>query len=223
MLYTQFPSPPAELNETSALIFIDADFSHPTSFLNWLQQYKVFYDGVSGVHSRINDSVEGISQAYSDSAKLLSEELDQLKKENNTDSWTIQSLGEIMAYDKAMSAYYPSVFRPLDTIFSSGTSAEVCINQYGNYLNQSESYDQQYYAIRSLAFSGILPPVALMAFGVVIPLILLGQANRFEHKLDIRKWRYIYNIMIVFSISFFVIGTIWGSYVIWAQIYSIFP
>jgi hypothetical protein len=217
MLYTQFPSPPTYRNESQSIIFIDSSFSNTTSFSNWFQYYTVFYDDVSDVHSRINDSIEGIGQAYLDSAKLLSEELNQLKKENSTDSWAIQSLGEIMTYDKAMSTYYPSVLESLDTIFSSGTNAKSHIDQYNLYL-------EQYAVIYDLAaFSTVAGSLVLMASSVGISMFLLGLANWIEPKLDIRKWRYVYNTMIVFSISLFVIGAILGWYVLGTQISRLIP
>jgi hypothetical protein len=222
MLYTQFPSPPAYRNESQTIVFIDSNFSNAASFSNWFQNYTIFYNDVSAVHSRINESIAGISQAYSDAAKLTSEELDQLQKENITDTWTIQSLGEIMTYDKAMSTYYPSVFESLDTTFSSGTNAEANINQYNLYI-------EQYTVIYNLvAFPYVLWSVVLMALGFVIPMFLLGRANWIESRLDIRKpdvkkWQRVYNLMIVLSIVFFAVGAILGWYLLGMQISKLIP
>jgi hypothetical protein len=222
MLYTQFPSPPAYRNASQTIVFIDSDFSNAASFSNWFQNYTIFYNDVSAVHSRINESIAGISQAYSDAAKLTSEELDQLQKENIADTWTIQSLGEIMTYDKAMSTYYPSVFESLDTIFSSGTNAEADINQYNLYI-------EQYTVIYNLvAFPYLLSSVILMTGGFVIPMFLLGRANWIESKLDIRKpdakkWQCVYNLMIVLSIVFFAVGAILGWYLLGMQISKLIP
>jgi hypothetical protein len=200
MLYTQFPIPPAYRNESQTIVFIDPDFASATSFSKWFRNYIVFYDDISAVHSKINESTVGISQAYSDAARLTSETPDQLQKENTTDAWTIQTLGEIMTCDKAMAIYYPSVFESLDTVFSSGTNAEAYVNQYNLYISQ-------YNAIYNLAsFPTIVCSVLLMAVGgVVIPMGLLGSSNWFESKLDIRrqdvkKWQRFYNAMIILSI-----------------------
>jgi Sec-independent protein secretion pathway component TatC len=62
-----------------------------------------------------------------------------------------------------------------------------------------------------------------MASSVGISMFLLGLANWIEPKLDIRKWRYVYNTMIVFSISLFVIGAILGWYVLGTQISRLIP
>lgn len=222
MLYTQFPSPPAYRNASQTIVFINSSSSSTTSFLNWFKNYAVFYDDVSAVHSRINESIAGISQAYSDAAKLDSEELAQLQKENITDAWTIQTQGGLITYDEAMSTYYPSVFKSLDTIFSSGTNAEACINQYNLYINQ---YDVIY---NLAAFPNVILSVVLMAGGVVIPMSLLGRANWLESKLDIRKpdvkkWQLFYNAMIVLSIVLFVAGAILGWYVLGTQISRLIP
>jgi hypothetical protein len=222
MLYTQFPSPPAYRNESQAIVFIGSSFSSTTSFSNWFQNYTVFYDDVSAVHSRINDSIEGISQAYSDAAKLESEELDQLQKENNTNSWAIQSLGEIMTHDKAMSTYYPSVFESLDTIFLSGTNVEADINQYTLSI-------KQYTVIYNLAgFPYVVLSVVLMAGGVVIPMSMLGGANWIESRLDtrkpdVKKWQRVYNAMIVLSILLFAAGAILGWYLLGVQVSGLIP
>jgi hypothetical protein len=180
------------------------------------------------VRSRINDSIEGISQAYSDSAKLTSEELDELQKENRTDSWTIESFGESITYHRAMSTYYPLVFDTLDAAFSSATSAEVCINQYSSYVNQSENYLRQYNAIYNLAFSNIFSVVVQMAVsGIIIPMSLLGLANWYQSKLDNRiRWRicyrHVYYAIIVGAVLWFGIATVFSMNVLWTQISRLF-
>lgn len=217
MLYTQFPSPPAYENESRAIIFIDSSFSSSTSFSNWFQNYTVFYDDVSAIRSRINESIAGISQAYLDAAKLDLEELDQLKQENNTNSWIIESTGETITYDKAMSAYYPAVFETLDTIFSSGTSAEANINQYNLYVSQ-------YKVIYEVAgFPSVLWSVGLMTSSVLISMTLLGCANSFESKFGSKKWLSAYKGLILLSIVLFVIGIMLGWFVLGTQISRLIP
>jgi hypothetical protein len=212
MLYTQFPSPPAYRNASQTVVFVSCDFSNVTPFFEWFQDFKVFYNDVSAVHSRINVSIAGISQAYLDAAKLDSEELDQLKQENNTNSWIIESTGEIITYDKAMSAYYPAVFETLDTIFSSGTSAETSINQYNLYVSQ-------YKVIYEVAgFPSVLWSVGLMTSSAVISMSLLGCANSFESKFGSKKWQSAYKGLILLSIVLFVIGVMLGCFVLGTQI-----
>lgn len=221
VFYEQFPSTPAKQNASLAIIFIDDNFSNTQPFLNWLEKYQSFYQGVLDAHSRISIAINSISQAYLDSATMDSQAITQLQQDNAT--WAIQSLSEIMAYHKAMSTYYPSVFGSLDTIYASATNAEDCINQYNVSNSAYEGYTKQYNAIYDLATSGILPFVISMAiFGIVFPLGLLGLANWYESRLEDKKVRYTYYILIAISIFGFVVPTVLGINVLWTQIHKLF-
>jgi hypothetical protein len=153
-----------------------------------------------------------------------------LQQENTNNSWAIQSLSEIMAYHKAMSTYYPSVFESLDMIYSSATNAEDCINQYNVYFGEYEGYVNQYDAIKDLAYSNwlLISWVGFKPSGVAIPMVILGKANWFESKLDtrkpdVRKWRRFYNGIIGVYIVLFVSGAILGLIVLWTQISKLIP
>lgn len=221
--YEQFPTPPAIRNQSQAIVFIDSNFSNTQPFLSWFQAYQSFYQGVSDAHSKISFALSGICQAYLDSATMDSQDLQQLNQENSTNAFFVQSDLEQIAYDKAMSTYYPSVFRSLDTIFSSATNATIYINQYGGYINQSEGYIEQYNSIKNLAFSGMMDVVGLMAvFGVFIPMSLLGLANWYEPKLNNPKCRNFYYFLIIVSILVFVITTTIGVYLLGTQISRLF-
>lgn len=217
MLYLQFPSPPDYANALRTGVFVSSNFSDVGSFIDWFQNFTAFYDDVSTVHAAINDSIVGISQAYLDAAKLNSEELDQLKAENSTNSWDIEATGEIMTYEKAMATYYSTVFDALDAIFSSGASAETNINQYNLYASQ---YNLIY---QTAGFPLVGLSVGLMICSGVISITLLGQANSMESRLNSKNWRSAYKILILLSIVLFLAGVTIGWIVLANQISKLIP
>ena len=129
-IYQQFPSPPAYRNESNAIVFLNSSFTQRSNFTNWFESYKIFYDDVSPLHSKINNTIAGISQAYLDSATLQLQTLDYLQKNNLATARDVESFGEMITHDKAMATYNPSIFQALDSIYSSGTNSEAYIEQY---------------------------------------------------------------------------------------------
>ncbi len=223
VFYEQFPAPQATINQSQIVVFIDDNFSKIQPFLNWFQEYQSFYQNVSDAHSKLNDAIKGISQAYMDSYTMDSQAITQLQQNNVT--WAIQGLSEIMAYDKAMSTYYPSIFGFFDTIFSSANNASLSFDLYKSYVNQSQSYQEQYNALHDVAFSNVFSTVLNMAIsGVFLPMSLLGLANSYQSKLEkSKRARYLYFAIIAVYILWFAIATIIGMNTLWAQITKIFP
>jgi hypothetical protein len=212
-VYTQFPAPPAYRDKTQTIVFLDSNSSSSKNFTNWFNSYSLFYNDVSAVHSKINESITGISQSYSDAAKLASEELNQLQKDNSVDTWTIESEGELITYDNAMSAYYPSVFSSLDSIYSSGINAETYINQYNLYVEQYNNI----YSLLEVPFFYVA--IGLMAFwGIILPMSLLSGSA--ELRLAGTKW---ITVLALASILGFAIGVAVGWYVLGTQIAGLIP
>jgi len=209
MIYEQFPHPPAEYTLWYVQTFVSSDFpTCETAFLSWAERYSLFYSGVAEIRSKIGHALQGISEAYLDSAKLKSQTLEQLLQENRTDDWLISSYQELIQYDVAMSTYYTSLFESLSNVNSlvSVTVASI----------------QRYHLFYSLAFSYIwIPLVGMAVSGVVIPMIFLGLSDYIDsYKTKWHWWRWSY--ITITCIVLFVIFTIWSVTILWDQIYHLY-
>lgn len=223
IFYQQFPSPPARRNQ-SQIIFFSNNFSDTQPFLNWFEKYQSYYSVVSDAHSKLSVAFLGVNQAYNDSVVMETQEIKQLQQINGNWSWTIQSMQEDIAFNRALERYYPTVFGALDDINSNGMNVKFYINQYSNDTNQSQRYLTQYNSIRKVAFSSILPTFVTMIFwGIVIPTSLIGLSNWLEPKLCNKKRQYLYYVVTITYILFFTVTTLYFVNTLSKQIFTIFP
>jgi hypothetical protein len=167
-LYQEFPSPPGNYTFWEVEFFVRSDFPDcKEAFLSWAQRYDAYYDGVSQIHSQIGSALQNISEAYIDRAKLASQELEQAKKENITDSWYIDTLQEDIPYYTGLSVYYSTIFEKLGDIQTQADVTAKMIHKHDQFFN--------------LAFYNLFYPVFFMAFtGVVIPMALLGLGKNLD-------------------------------------------
>lgn len=213
MIYMEFPPPPGEYTVWYVQSFVNSNFpACEAAFLSWAERYGLFYSGVSKIRSKIDSALQGIAEAYLDSAKLTSQSLEKLLQENRTDDWFISSYQEMIQYDIAMSTYYRSVFESLGNINS--------------LVNVTVTNIQRYNRFYSLAFSDFWIPVVGMAVsGVVIPMTFLGLSRYIDfydscYKIQGHWWRWSY--ITIVCIVLFVIFTIWGMNILWHQILELY-
>lgn len=212
MIYREFPPSPGEYSLWHVQSFVRSDFPGcETDFLNWADRYRLFYSGISEIMSKIDPALRGLSEADLDSAKLNSQHLEELLKENRTDDWLVSSYQEMIQYRVEMSTYYISIF---DSLLSINSSVEATAGAYGSI--------QRYHYFYDLAFSHVLPPfVGMAVFGVVIPMILLGLSDYIRiYEIRWPWWRW--SSIAIISIVLFVVFTIWSIRVMWDQICSLY-
>lgn len=205
MIYREFPPPPGEYGIWYVQSFVRSDFpACETAFQSWADRYRLFYSGISKIRLKIGSALQGISEADLDSAKLMSQSLEELLKENRTDDWLVKSYQENIQYYVAMSTYYISIFDSLSNINSLVEAIVVSI--------------QRYHLFYSLAFSNVwLPFVGMAVFGVIVPMILLGLSDYIRiYEIKWPWWRWFY--VTIASIMLFVIFTIWSIRIMWDQI-----
>ena len=159
----------------------------------------------------IRTSVQNISESYSDAAKLASQTLEELRRENRTEwEWHIKTTQELIQYYNAMSTYYESIFESLSTIYSLVLDTTAKIHRYDEVLKSG--------------FSQVTPPLIQMAlFGVVIPMIFLSLGEYIDNfKIKGHSLRILRLICTIVFIILFVNALCRGIKVIWQIIYLLY-
>ena len=212
MIYREFPSPPVQYGMGYIQSFVRTDFpSCETAFLRWAERYGQYYSGILKIFSMIRSSIQNISEAYLDSAKLQSKTLEELLKENRTEwEWHIKTTQELIQYYDAMPTYYKSIFESLSTINFLVSTTVIEIQRYNQFLN--------------IAFSDLTTPLVMMALtGVIVPMIFLGLGDYID---NYRFKRYSLRILriacTIISIILFVFATYLGIKSIWQIIYELY-
>jgi hypothetical protein len=218
MIFQELPPPPAQIDRYHVICFVNQTFPDGESyFRDWEKRFDQYYSGISEIRSRLSETLAGISEAYLDDSKTTSQTLEILIKENTTDTFTIQTLQNIIQYDIAFASYYQSIFDALLGIHSQITST----------IEDMEIYHRIY----NLAFSEISIPVLVMVIsGVGVPMTLLGMSGyidshrkTWEYKRGWRRhWHIIYLVVLIVMVILFVIGAYWTVNVLWRQISELY-
>jgi len=212
MIYREFPSPPAQRIGYYLQSFVRTDFpACKTVFLKWGERYTQYYSGILEIFLMIRTSVQNISESYSDAAKLASQTLEELRRENRTEwEWHIKTTQELIQYYNAMSTYYESIFESLSTIYSLVLDTTAKIHRYDEVLKSG--------------FSQVTPPLIQMAlFGVVIPMIFLSLGEYIDNfKIKGHSLRILRLICTIVFIILFVNALCRGIKVIWQIIYLLY-
>jgi len=201
MMYQEVPPPPGEYTSFHVQTFVSSDFpSCSKAFLSWAERYSLFYSGVLEIRSRISSALQGISEAYLDSAKSCSQRLEELLQENRTDDWHMISVQNWMEYYIAESEYHMSAFHALSNINSSVNITVINIERYNLFYG--------------LAFSNIFIPIIGMAVcGVATPMIIIGLGQNIDKRG--RDWCLGRRVLTGLCIIWFILFLHWSISIFW--------